>query len=57
MSDDLAFNPDKWYYDGPEENLPPDRQKIASPHIMNTAEELARKAFGEEGVKKLLTLN
>jgi hypothetical protein len=52
MEKKLAFNPEKWFYDPPiNQNF--GRGKLASPYMQKVVEDIALKALGQDGLKKL----
>jgi hypothetical protein len=45
-------DPDNWYYDGPEDGSSLKKGPLASPYMRKVCEDIAFKAFGQEGVDK-----
>jgi hypothetical protein len=43
-----------WYYDGPEDDSFSESGPITSPYMKHIFEDCVRRAFGEDGIKKLL---
>jgi hypothetical protein len=52
MEKDIARDPNAWYYDGPEDGSSLKKGPLASPYMRGVFEDLAFKAFGQEGVDK-----
>jgi hypothetical protein len=52
MSKDMAFNPDNWYYDPPE-NCKGLGTKPRDPDEQKLTEDIAFKAWGQAGVDRL----
>jgi hypothetical protein len=49
---DIASDPNAWYWDGPEDGSSLKEGPIASPYMRKVFEDIAFKAFGQEGIDK-----
>jgi hypothetical protein len=47
---DIAFDPDAWYWDGPEDGSSLKKGPLASPYMQKVLEDISFKAFGQKGL-------